>query len=69
VVKAMFAFEKDYEKDTHKADLEHALKYALNVPTPPEGYEWNLDNGGIRFQGAMTYRLWHNKFGYMPMSE
>jgi|GEM_PF-3909017 len=68
-IKAMFAFEKDYEEDLKKAKVELVLKEILNLPIPPEGYYWVLDNGGMRCSNSMSYRLWHTKLGYMCYSE
>lgn len=39
------------------------------LPEPPEGYHWELDNGGLHIGNSITYRLWSNKIGYMPGSE
>jgi hypothetical protein len=40
------------------------------LPTPPEGYYWQLDEGGLRMSIAPhCYRLWNNKLGYMPAAE
>lgn len=42
-------------------------------PTPPEGFYWYLDMGGLRMaRSGFNFRLWFNdigKYGYEPKSE
>ena len=62
------------EKHFDETCLEKGIHYRSTdsyplPPTPPIGYSWDLDNGGIRYTNMPIYRLWNFKFGYMPMSE
>ena len=64
IVKALKAFEKDYEK----LGIREVLRYA-SLPTAPEGYNWEKSYGGIQFGDGDNYCLWNDKLGYMPASE
>jgi hypothetical protein len=39
------------------------------LPTPPKGYFWSADDGGMLVTGWRHFRLWHQELGYMPHSE
>ena len=39
------------------------------LPTPPTGYFWAADNGGLQLPGWRSFRLWNRELGYMPHSE
>ena len=62
VVKAMLAFEQDYEQ----LDVRDVIRYA-SFPTAPEGYFWVRHQGGLQWRAV--YRLWNDKLGYVPSSE
>lgn len=69
VIDSIKQFIKDDKEDSQKA--ENALQKAKDeqMPIAPDGYYWELDNGGLRMKNVFSYRLWSMEFGYMPKSE
>jgi len=63
--------------DAYPKDKEGMLKVVAkgiwfdgdNLPPAPEGFDWQLDNGGLRSSFGNRYRLWHPDLGYMKGSE
>lgn len=77
---AKSAYWNQYSED--ESDFDNEVRKGIwfrsdgfnPLPEAPEGYFWNRDSGGLQLGGlqtgkTITYRLWHNKFGYMPGSE
>jgi hypothetical protein len=57
-------FEREVRKGIwFRADGKETL------PSPPEGYRWLIDRGGLCIGKTINYRLWSERLGYMPGQE
>jgi hypothetical protein len=69
VVAAVRQFAEDEAVDQARFRLAWQQALDEQLPSPPPGYEWQPDNGGLRPPGMFTFRLWGCDMGFMPGSE
>ena len=73
VIDAVREYGKDREADEQMSQRAWRQAFDGQLPTPPPGYHWEMDYGGLRHPGlhheSYPFRLWHRDLGYMLHSE